>query len=85
VLDQPCRPEQLGQGVGLLVGELDHLLAGVGVVAVVDQQVAPPGAVGDDPELAPGPGGEVVPQADAGQVGLLDVHYGPAPSCRSHW
>jgi hypothetical protein len=82
VLDQAGRPEHLGQGVGLLVGELDDLLAGVGVVAVVHQQVTPAGAMGDDPELAAGPGGEVVAQPHPGQVGLLDVHPGAAPSHR---
>jgi hypothetical protein len=54
VLDQAGRPQQLGQGVGLVVGEPDDLLAGVGVAAVVHQQVAPAGAVGDDPELPAG-------------------------------
>src|ERR671921_530221 len=80
VLDQPGRPQQLGQGVGLLVGELDDLLAGVGVVAVVDQQVAAAGAVGHHSQLPAGLGGEVVPQPHPGQVGLLDVHAGAAPS-----
>src|SRR5918992_937489 len=79
VLDQPGCPEQLGQGVGLLVGELDDLLAGVGVLTVVHQQIAPAGAVGDDPELAAGAGGEVVTKPDAWQVGLLDVHPAVLP------
>jgi hypothetical protein len=82
VLDQPGRAQQLGQGVGLLFGELDDLLTGVGVLAVVDQQVAPAGAVGDDPELPAGPGGEVVAQPHPRQVRLLDVHPGAAPSHR---
>src|SRR5919112_1660225 len=87
VLDQPGRPQQLGQGVGLLVGELDDLLAGVGVVAVVDQQVAAAGQVPAAHGLAaqllaavaerepPGPAhvGELVEGGDPLGVGLAQA------------
>src|SRR5262245_36877484 len=83
LLPEPAEPlrdaagaEQLGEGVAVLVAQLDHVLAGVGVLGVEEQQVAAAGEMGHDPELAAGRGGELVAQPDAGQGGLLDVHGG---------
>jgi hypothetical protein len=74
VRDQAVGAEQVGQGVGLLLGEPDDLPGGIGVLAVVDQQVAPASPVGDHPELAAPSGGEVVAQPNPGQRRLLDLH-----------
>jgi hypothetical protein len=52
--------QQVGQGVGLLVGEPDHLVAGVGVVGVIQQQVTSAGPIGHHSEVAAGAGGEFV-------------------------
>ncbi|MFC7586873.1 hypothetical protein ACFQYP_26420 [Nonomuraea antimicrobica] len=56
--------QQLRQGVGLLVVELDHVADGVGVFLVVDDEIPASGAVGDDAYPLAFAGGEVMPQSD---------------------
>jgi hypothetical protein len=66
--------EQLDQGVGLFVVELDDLTRPVGVLAVVDHQVAPAGPMRHDADPLPGLGGEIVAQAYPWQRRLFDLH-----------
>jgi hypothetical protein len=75
--DEAGGAQQVGQGVGLLSGEPDHLLAGIEVVGVIQQQVTSAGAVGHDSEVAAGAGGEFVAYPDARQCRLLNVHRLP--------
>ena len=43
----------IGQGVGLLRDKPDHLLAGIGVVRVLQQQIPPAGPVNSAPSWRP--------------------------------
>jgi hypothetical protein len=66
-------PEQVGQGVGLVLGEPDHLLAGVEVVGVIQRQITPAAAVRHHPKVPAGAHSEFV-EPDSGPHCLLNVH-----------
>jgi len=65
--------EQPAQRLALRSRELHHLLGGVGVVLVVEDEVTPAGAVRHHAELAAAAGGEVMAEPDPGQRGLVDL------------
>src|SRR5436190_2217784 len=69
--------EQDGQGGALRRREGDRFAGGVGVDPVVDENVAPPEAVGHDTDAGAGPRGHFVADADTGQRRFVDLGHGP--------
>ena len=60
------RAEDVGQGLGLVVGQRNVRLAGVGVVGVVENEITAAVAVGDDAQAASGLRHQIVTYPDPG-------------------
>ena len=73
-LGDPRRAQDLRERFGLLVGEPEHLLGLVGVVAGIHHNLEVTGASGDDADAVPVAVLELEPQADAWQQYLFDIH-----------
>ena len=73
-LGDPRCAQDLREGFGLLVGEPEHLLGLVRVVAGIHHNLEVAGAPGDDADAVPVPVLELEPQTDAWQQYLFDIH-----------
>ena len=73
-LGDPRCAQNLGDRVGLFVGEVKDRLGLVGIVARVPDDVEFAAAPGNDPDPLAVVAGELISHADAGQQHLFDVH-----------
>ena len=67
--------ERLDERQGLLLIEVEHLLAHVGVFRAADDQVPAPAAMQDDADPLAALGGEVEPDAHSRKLCLVDLQH----------
>src|SRR6476620_5983197 len=70
----PRCAKDLGKGLGLVVGEAEHLLGLVGIIAGVDDDFEFTGAPGDNTDTVTVPILKLESQTHTGQQNLFDVH-----------